>query len=522
MPQEDIAVPRALRDLAAVHSPEFGLYASAGPLYGRAFFGRDALETAEDIVAFNRAIPERVLLACARLQGMKDEPASEEEPGRIHHEYRTRVIDGREVGDFSRRIIAELGPAWGGTEEGFCYYGSVDATPLFLRLLARFDALYPGAKILRREVPLRAGRTMAQAAAEAASWIERRIASSNTGFIESKRANPKGILNQVWMDSATSYVDVDGRYPDYRFGVASVEVQGLAYDALRAAAEMETDGARAVELWRSAEELKSRLLEKFWMPESRYFAHAVCRKDGAPARIDTPSSNAAVLLDTTLFDELPPDERREYVSGLVEGVYGPDFLTPVGIRCRSLRHADAVPLADYHGSMVVWAKQGFDIAKGLRRQGFPRLGEQVERRILNGVNVAGKNYEFLYVDAEGRVHYDPERQPAPEEKARPIVGTNIPEVAQAWTVAAILGIKRRMRNSIESRLTRELSWETELEDRLLAANPLVPRLGSREAVRARKKVFTPFRIDTVLATKIDALLRERLDREAADGDVAPE
>ena len=512
MPEESIAVPRALRDLATVRSPEFGLYASAGPLYGHAFFGRDSLETAEDILAFDRAIPEQVLLACARLQGTKDDPRSEEEPGRIHHEYRARVIDGREVPDISRRIIAELGPAWGGTEEGFCYYGSVDATPLFLRLLARFDARYPGRKILARFVPLRPGRTMAMAADDAAAWLERRIDASDAGFVESKRANPKGILNQVWMDSATSYVDVDGTYPDYRFGVASVEVQGLAYDALRAAAEMETDVPRSVALWRRAEDVKARILERFWLPDRKTFAHAVCRKDGRPAVIETPSSNAAALLDTTLFDELPPEERRAYVSGLVEMVYGPDFLTPAGIRCRSVRHADAVPLADYHGSRVVWAKQGFDVAKGLRRQGFPRLAEQVERRILNGVNIAGKNYEFLYVDTDGRVHYDPERQPLPEEKARPMVGTNIPEVAQAWTVAAILGIKRRMRRSVESRLTRELSWETELEDRLLAENPIVTRLGNREAVRARKKVFTPFRIDTVLATKIDMLLRERIER----------
>jgi glycogen debranching enzyme len=512
MPEErPSSVPDEFADFAAIRSKEFGLYASAGPLYGNAVFGRDSLETAEDVLPFDRGIPERVLLAMARLQGTKDDPASEEEPGRIHHEYRSTVIDGVEVNEFSRAIIADLGPRWGGDAEGFCYYGSVDATPLFLRLLAAFHARFLEQRILERPVPGRPGVTMADAADTAARWIERRIDASADGFVESKRTNPRGILNQVWQDSCTSYADVDGTFPDYRFGVASIEVQGLAYDALKGAAELAADPARAAELRERADALRSRILKRFWLPDAAFFAHAACRKHGAPALVRMPSSNAGVLLDTALFDDLPEDERRTYVSALAARMYGEEFLTEAGIRCRSARFSSVVPFADYHGAQTVWTKQGFDVAKGLRRQGFPRLAGQVETRILNGVNVAGKNYEFLYVTPDGAVGYQPERQASAEEWPRTFVGTNVPEQAQAWTVAAIFSIKRRVGHAAEEAPAAG-TWQGELEESLLGANPRVGLLEPSEAVRVRETQRTPFRIDTELAITIDTMFLARLTR----------
>src|SRR5205823_6026218 len=134
------------------------------------------------------------------------DPLSEEEEGRIHHEYRAQTIDGKSVSSATKDIIARLGPAWGGTTEEFCYYGSVDATPLFLRLLEAFHQRYPERNILERDVPDRPGKTLAKSAAAAAQWLEGKMDASSFGFIESRRTNPHGHLNQVWQDSRSSYI----------------------------------------------------------------------------------------------------------------------------------------------------------------------------------------------------------------------------------------------------------------------------------------------------------------------------
>src|SRR5205823_10722878 len=179
--------------------------------------------------------------------------------------------------------------------------------------------------------------------------------------------------------------------------------------------------------------LRERVIRSLWMPAENYFAMGVDRDSGGRARwIDCIASNGALLLDTAIFDGLP--SASQYVTGLVRRICSPDFVTEVGIRCRSAREAGLVDFQDYHGAWAVWMKETFDVARGLARQGLPKLARQIGIRLLNAVNVAGAHVEFLYVSPDQRVMYDFRacdlRSAAPDV----IMGTNQPEAPITWTV----------------------------------------------------------------------------------------
>lgn len=238
--------PSALRDLARVRAPGDGLYASQGDRFRDAHFGRDALEAVEDLVDRCPELTSEVVLSTLALQGTRLAPSgagsNEEEPGRIHHEYRARVMGGQPVGSEALAIMAELSRRWGGDNDRLVYYGTVDATPLFVRVIARHVALH-GTALLDRTALNKDGGTVSvrEGVLAAAAWIERRIASSSLGLLDFQRRNPDGIENQVWTDGKTSLLDPSGAVVDTSSPIATPEAQGLAYDALRGAARLLAD-----------------------------------------------------------------------------------------------------------------------------------------------------------------------------------------------------------------------------------------------------------------------------------------
>ena len=138
-----IPFPNAESDFNLIHSTSGrGIYASASPNYRDAVFGRDSLEAAEDLVGIKPEVVREVLLTAAHFQGLGMNLITEEEPGRIHHEYRHRIMDGREINDQSQQILRRLAKMWGGTEDEVLYYGSVDATLLYVRLAGRYCRCY--------------------------------------------------------------------------------------------------------------------------------------------------------------------------------------------------------------------------------------------------------------------------------------------------------------------------------------------------------------------------------------------
>jgi glycogen debranching enzyme len=442
------ARPSALADLARLRVPAFSaLFASGGELYADAFFGRDSLESAEDVLHLLPNVARDVVFGLSRLQGVVDADAgpgsSEEERGKIHHEHRSLYVDGRRISARSQQVLEGLSALWGGDGTTLTYYGSADATPLYVRLVARYCELH-GDSLLDEGLIRKDGRatTVRDCVLAALGWICRRIDASSVGLVEFQRRNPRGIPFQVWKDSGTSYLHRDGRIASCRAPIGALEVQGYAYDALVGAARLlGADRPEPAADWRArAEALREATLRRCWMTDERYFAMGLDRDDaGAPRQIGSVASNGALLLDTALLDGLP--EADEYVDGVVRRICGPEFLTDAGVRCRSLCEDGAMDFHDYHGTWAVWPKEAFDVVKGLRRQGLHGLAHQVGVRILNAVNVAGANVELLYVSPDGRVHYDYRdrdlRVAAPEE----IAATNVAEAPQAWTVTAAVALK---------------------------------------------------------------------------------
>lgn len=433
----------ALADLAALRSNGHGLFGSGDRLFGYAIFGRDSVTAGETLLHLRPSLTRDIILTLARLQGTVDAPvgygSNEEERGKIHHEYRTLYVDGHRIPPASERLLREQAIRWGGDETSLTYYGSVDATPLFVRLVAHYCATH-GESILAETATRRDGvQIMVRDCVLAAlDWITAKMDASPLGLVEFQRRNPDGLPFQVWKDSNTSYVHRDGALANSDAPIAAVEVQGYAYDALLGAARLfET---RAAE-WRDrARGLRERVLRDLWMPDERYFAMGLDRDQGGrPRWIESIASNGALLLDTAFFDGLPDADR--YVQGLVRRICSPEFVTEVGIRCRSLSEGGVVDFQDYHGDWTVWMKETFDVARGLERQGLPRLARQIGIRLLNAVNVAGAHVEFLYVSPDQRVMYDFRARDLRTAEAQVIAGTNQPEAPITWTVVAALALK---------------------------------------------------------------------------------
>ncbi|TMF14103.1 MAG: hypothetical protein E6I37_03825 [Chloroflexi bacterium] len=432
-----------LADLARLRSNGHGLYGSGDRLFSNAIFGRDSVTAGETLLHLRPELARDIILTLARLQGTVDAPvgahSNEEERGKIHHEHRTLYVDGRRIPLASEHLLREQARKWGGDETSLTYYGSVDATPLFVRLVARYCATH-GESILADRVTRRDGAqtTVCESVLAAVNWITAKMDASPLGLIEFQRRNPQGIPFQVWKDSNTSYIHRDGTLANSDAAIAAVEVQGYAYDALLGAARLFETRA---EEWRDrAQALRERVIRKLWMPAERYFAMGLDRDGGGQATwIDSIASNGALLLDTALFDGLPAADR--YVAGLVRRICSPDFMTEVGIRCRSASEAGLVDFQDYHGEWTVWMKETFDVAKGLERQGLPWLARQIGIRLLNAVNIAGAHVEFLYVSPDQRVMYDFRANDLRTAQPEVINGTNQPEAPITWTVTAALALK---------------------------------------------------------------------------------
>jgi glycogen debranching enzyme len=472
IPSRDLTFSELYGSLLEVVTPK-GVQASSDHLF-RAVFGRDSLRVALDLYPWHPDIAEKVLVSLAVLQGKKINEMSEEEPGRILHEYRSLYLNGVRITEEQEQIMVRLAERWGWLTEGaeMCYYGAVDSTPQFVRLAYLYVRQY-GRGYLETRIRHHDGSefTIGIAVLNALDWVEKRVKYSDIGLLEFQRTNPRGHRWQVMRDGTVSYLHENGHLANYQGPIASLEVQGLAYDALVMGAELfeEELPERAAEWRRLAAELQKQTLERFWMEDQNFFAMALDRDpEGQPRLVTTATSVPAEILDSGLFDGLPNGEREHYVASIVRAMYSESFLTAVGIRSRAVEYGNLLPYWDYQGSFTSWAVTTNVFALGLRRQGLVAHAFDMEKRLLNAVNIAGCLPEFFYVDGSGRVHYSIHHRtvPAIEQAGEPerIRATNQPELNQAWTISAVLRAKLarrdarragKVKSSYESKLKRK-------------------------------------------------------------------
>ncbi len=430
--------------MGLVRAPHgYGIYASIGPNYQYAIFGRDSVTVARDMLDISPKLSKEIILLLARLQGCEFDMQSEEEVGKIHHEYRSIDFNNHHVSKAARLVLQRRGPLWGGNQEQMLYYGSYDSTPLFIRLLSKFCQRY-GDDILDEAVHLRDGtrQTVRESLRAATGWLVAKITASPWHLYEFKHLNPAGLVYQAWQDSSIAYLHADGTTANPDDGIAAIELQGYAHDALYAAAELVASDEHEANAWRHlASILRDATLDRLWVDATKYFAMGLDRADNGDTRqITTLTANPGLLLDSDLFDRMPHDASWPYIQGIVRMLFSEELLTLAGLRLRGHKHADMVPFADYHGSLVVWPHQTAAIARGLRKHGFYVLASVLENCILQTVAQAGEFYEFFFVDRQGRVKYHYRNENPDEPTFHDFGAANLPEPGQAWTVSAVVHI----------------------------------------------------------------------------------
>lgn len=424
--------------LSLVRAPGgYGVYASIGPNYQYAVFGRDSIAVAEDLLAIYPALTKEIILLLARLQGQTTNDAREEEPGKIHHEYRQKHFDGESMSPVAHKVLTELSPKWGGTEAELCYYGSVDATPKFIRLVGKY-VLQEGQHILQEMVTGRDGkqRTLEQHVEMAVDWLSHKISTSPWQLLEFKRRNRWGLPYQAWRDSEWAYLHLDGTPANADGGIASLDVQGDAYDALLTAAGLFADNDKSHQWRQLASALQRQTIERLWMSNEQYFAMGLDRDESGNTRqIATLTSSSASLLASKILDG---ETQRPYVEPIVETIMSDDFITDAGVRLRARRHLPLLDFADYHGAMVTWPHETGVVIQGLHRHGYHEQASQLTDRLLHAVAAAGEFYEFFLVNQDGKVKYH-YRLDHPDEPAFHTFGKAYrPEPGQAWTISAAI------------------------------------------------------------------------------------
>lgn len=400
-------------------------------------FGRDSLRVAIDLISSYPNLARRTVLELAKLQGTEYNTQREEEPGRIVHEARDQ--DDPLARDFSERL------GW-----GWPYYGSVDATPEFIRTLASYCSNEENHAFLHEAFANKDGeqRTIADALTAAVNWITRRLDNNSEGLLEFKSILPQGIENQVWKDSWDAYHHADGTLANHAQGIASIEVQVTAYDALIDAAELYENildrSIEATELRQRAERLGQTIIDVFWTNDKGgYFVLGTDRdSDGNLRQLKVRTSNMGHALNSRLLEGDDP-KKVQIKQALMRHLLSPEMRNVSGIRTLA-RDEYRFRAGSYHNGSV-WLWDTHHIAKGMRRQGFEKEADELDRRMLNVIDATHAFPEYVRGDdAETpRINeYTVNIWDSVNQRLNKL--EQPPQEVQAWTVAAILAIKKRM------------------------------------------------------------------------------
>src|SRR5438067_2860040 len=336
------AYQRAIRDLAALRVEHGGhVLPAAGLPWFMAIFGRDSLITSLQTLALDPDLARGALRVLAEYQASAVDPFRDAEPGKIPHEIRH--------GRLSRR----------GTLPHGRYYGTVDATPLYLLTLA---------ETVRWTGDLGLARELLPAAEAALGWIDHYGDRDGDGFVENERRSPHGLDNQGWKDSHDSVRFADGRPASGP--IALCEVQGYVYAAKRSMARLYRRlglGERAAQLRAEAARLRRRFNDRFWLPEREVFALGL---DGDKRPIDAVSSNAGQCLWSGIAEP-------EKAARLAGRLLAEDLFSGWGVRTLSAEMAAYNPVSYHNGS--VWPHDNALIAAGLARYGHAREASRIIR-----------------------------------------------------------------------------------------------------------------------------------------------
>jgi glycogen debranching enzyme len=349
----DRTLQQSFDDLRMLVTREHGdVYFAAGVPWFVALFGRDSLITSLQTLAFDPSIAANTLDLLAKYQGSRKDDYRDEQPGKIMHELR--------LGEMPNLGEVPQTP----------YYGSVDATPLFVTLMAEY---------VRWTGDLALWRRLRPNVEQALAWIDSYGDSDGDGLTDYQTSSSKGGRNQGWKDSANGIVNSDGSLAEPP--IALVEVQGYVYRAkLDAAWLLRRDGDHhlAAELEKEAQLLQRRFREVFWMRDRRFLA--LGRQNGGRL-IESINSNPGQALWSGI---VAPAHARAISSLLM----GESMFSGWGIRTLADTEAAYNPIDYQVGS--IWPHDNSLIAVGLKNYGYP---EQASR-IFSSIFAAATNFDL--------------------------------------------------------------------------------------------------------------------------------
>jgi glycogen debranching enzyme len=348
------AFRQSVADLASLRmrgSGGEGNLPAAGMPWFMAVFGRDTIITCLQTLLFGPELARNALESLADLQARADDATIDAEPGKIVHEVRS----GKAAATWFK-----------------AYYGTVDATPLYLVLLS---------EVWRWTADAAFVQSLRDPALRALEWIDRWGDADGDGFVEYERRADRGLRNQSWKDSEDSQRFHDGRIAEGP--IAPAEVQGYVYDAKLRVAELARevwrDRALAERLERDAADLRARFDQAYWVDErGGYYALAL---DGEKRRVDALCSNLGHLL----WSGIVPPERADAV---VDALMSDGLWSGWGVRTMAADAGGYNPLSYHNGS--VWPHDNSLVAWGLVR--YERWDEA--RRIVRSMLAAAEHFHY--------------------------------------------------------------------------------------------------------------------------------
>lgn len=384
-------IRRSLLDLKLLRTPLHGgqHYIAGGIPWFATLFGRDSALSALEVCGFHAAIAGDTARVLAGCQAARHDAYRDAQPGKIAHELR-------------QGTLARLGEI----PQSPTYYGTVDATPLFLILLGDYLA-WTGDVALLHE--LRGN------IAAALDWIERFGDSDGDGYLDYRGAYGNGLVNQGWKDSGVAIVNADGSLGTPP--IALCEVQGYVYRAWLAAAKLLTltgDAQRARSLIERAAALRERFERDFWSERLGCYVLAL-QAGGRP--VEVIASNAGQVLWSGIAS-------AEHARAVARRLMQDDMFSGWGIRTLSSREQRYNPLSYQLGS--VWPHDNALILAGLKRYGCDKEAERVFAALLDAAGgLRGHRLPELYAGLE--------RAPDEEHPVRYPVACS----PQAWAAAAM-------------------------------------------------------------------------------------
>lgn len=362
-------------DFHALQIPEAGEHViAAGIPWFATMFGRDSIIAAYQSLLLNPKLAAETLRVLARYQGKERNDWRDEEPGKILHEYRE--------GEMTRAGEIPFGP----------YYGSVDATPLWLILLCETFNWTADEQLVRDMLPH---------AYRALEWIDECGDLDGDGFIEYLRRSPLGLENQGWKDSWNANLHRDGEVA--KPPIALCEVQGYVYDArYRMASLMRSFGdiKTADRLKKEAAEMAKRFEKSFWMPQHGFYAMALDREK---RQLQVIASNAGHLLFTRMLSQ-------ERARAVTQRFMQPDMFTGWGWRTMSRNERVFNPLSYHRGS--VWPHDNSIAAHGMALYEFREPATQVFTALFQAaLNFRDYRLPELFCGIERREFDEPVQYP---------------------------------------------------------------------------------------------------------------